>query len=329
MSIRLRRREVIAALGGAAAWPLGARAQQPAKRARIGLLFQTSAATQADRIDAFRAGLRDLGYMEGKDFVIESRWSEGQYERLPNLAAELARLNVDVIVAQGTPAVLAAKQATTTIPIVMTGVGDAEASGLVPRLSRPGANVTGMSFFLPELAAKRIEMLKEFIPNLTDVAILSNPDNRVTEVVMPEIRLAGRTLYLNLHGFTARRPAEFADAFSQMAASRVGALLIVEDSVLVANSIALADFALKQRLPASGSPEFAIAGGLVGYGVDLLDMWRRVPIFVDKLLKGANPGDLPVERSTKFRTALNLKTAKTLGLNIPAIVYARADEVIE
>jgi putative ABC transport system substrate-binding protein len=325
----MNRREFIATLGGSAAWPLVARAQQPAKRARIGLLFQTSATTQAERIDVFRSGLRDLGYMEGNDLVIESRWAEGQYERLPNLAAELVRLSVDVIVAQGTPAVLAAKQATTTIPIVMTGVGDAEASGLVSSLSRPGTNVTGMSFFLPELAAKRIEMLKEFIPDLTDMAILSNPDNRATEVVMPEIRLAGRTLSLDLHAFTARGPAEFADAFSQMAVSRVGALLIVEDSILVVNSRSLADFALKQRLPATGSPEFAIAGGLMGYGVDLLDMWRRAPIFVDKLLKGANPADLPVERSTKFQTVLNLKTAKALGLDIPATVYARADEIIE
>jgi putative tryptophan/tyrosine transport system substrate-binding protein len=274
-------------------------------------------------------GLQDLGWIESKNLVIIYRWAEGDYARLPELAAALIRSNVDVIVTHGTPGSLAAKQATTTIPIVFATAGDAEASGLVASLARPGGNATGLTYFIPELSAKQLELLKETIPGLTEVGILLNLANIQNKLLVPTMRLTAQSLKLQLHQFGVRGPAEFDGAFVAMAAARIGALVVIDDATLIANAPAIAKLATRQRLPASGWPDFAAAGGLMAYGVNYLDMFRRAATFVDKILKGAKPADLPVERATKFETIVNLKTATALGFDIPPSVLARADEVIE
>jgi putative tryptophan/tyrosine transport system substrate-binding protein len=326
----MRRRQFITLLGGAAAaWPLAARGQQASRVFRIGYVGLLTADSLPKRLEAFRAGLRDLGYEEGRNIVIEYRWAEEHYERLPVLFGEMVRLNVDVIVTHGTPGVAAAKRATTTIPIVFAASGDAVASGLVSSLARPTENVTGLTFFNPELAAKRLELFKEIMPGLTDMGVLSNPANPFNEAIVPAMRLTAQALKLALHQFNARGPAEFEVAFAAMAVKRVGALVVLDDATLIASAPALAKLALQQRLPSSGWPDFAVAGGLMAYGVNFPDLYRRAATFVDKILKGAKPADLPVERSTRFETIINLKTANALGLTIPTTLLAIADEVIE
>jgi ABC-type uncharacterized transport system substrate-binding protein len=323
------RREFIKAIAGsAAAWPLAASAQQPTMPV-IGFLGALYASGFATQVEALRAGLRDLGYVEGKNIVIEFRWAEGNYDRLPTLVADLVHLKVDVIVTHGTPGVLAAKQATTQIPIVFAVVGDAVRSGVVSSLARPGGNLTGSTFFQPELIGKRLELLKETMPDLTDVGILLNTANRINDAILPQITPVAQSLKLELHQFDVRARAEFEGAFAAMAAKRVRGLLVFDEAVLIGNTSVVAALALKQHLPSCGWPEFAIDGGLLAYGVNFPDMFRRAATFVDKILKGANPGDLPVERSTKFKTIVNLKTAKALGLVVPYNLLARADEVIE
>ena len=326
----MRRRDFIKVIAGSAAvWPLSTRAQQPsAKVFRIGFLGLPTADSLPKRPEAFRAGLRDLGYQEGRDFVIEYRWADGNYDRLPALFADLVRLKVDVIVTHGTPAALAAKTAT-TIPVVFAVVADALGSGIVSSLARPEANVTGLTFFAPELNAKRVELLKEILPGLTDVGILLNSANPMNEPILPQMSSVAEPLKLELHQFDARAPTELVGAFAAMAARHVGALVIIDDAVMLANAPAVAALALKQRLPSCGWPDFAIGGGLMAYGVDTADMFRRAATYVDKILKGAKPSDLPVERATKFETIVNLKTANALGLTIPYNLLARADEVIE
>jgi putative ABC transport system substrate-binding protein len=289
----------------------------------------TAADSLPKRTEAFRAGLRELGYQEGRDIVIEFRWAEGRYERLPALFAEMVRRNVDVIVTHGTPGILAAKQATATIPIVMATSGDAEASGLVASLARPGGNVTGSTFFNPELAAKRFELLKEILPGLTEAGLLLNPENPINEPTVAAIKPTAQALGLEVHPFGVRGPAELEGAFSAMAAKRVGAVVIIDDAMLIANAPAVARLALQQRLASSGWPDYAVAGGLIGYGVNFPDMFRRAATFVDKILKGAKPTDLPVERASKFETIVNLKTAKALRLDVPTATLLRADAVIE
>jgi putative ABC transport system substrate-binding protein len=326
----MKRREFITLLGGAATWPLTARAQQPAAKVfRIGYLGLTTADSLPKRPEAFRAGLRDLGYQEGRDFVIEYRWADNNYDRLPTLLADLVHLNVDVIVTHGTPGSLAAKKATTKIPAVFAVVGDALGSGIVSSLARPEANVTGSTYFNPELAAKRLELLKEAMPGLTNVGILLNLANPMNEPILPQMNRVAQSLRLELHQFDLRAPTEFEQAFATMAGKRVGALVVIDDPVLLSNAPALAALALKQRLPSCGWPDFATDGGLMAYGVDFLILFRRAATFVDKILKGAKPSNLPVERATKFETIINLKTAKALGLEIPYNLLARADEVIE
>jgi putative ABC transport system substrate-binding protein len=329
MAIHIRRREIIAALVGAATWPLAARAQQSNKVYLIGFVSMLSADSLPQRLEAFRAGLREFGYQEGRNIVIEYRWAEGQYERLPALFAELVRLNVDVIVTHGTPGTLAAKQTTTTIPIVMAAIGDAEASGVVASLARPGGNVTGLTFFNPELAAKRLELLKETLPSLTDVGVLLNPVNPFNEPIVPAMRRTAEPLKLTLHQFGVRDPGEFETAFTEMTAKRVGAVVIIDEATLIANAPTLAQIALQHRLPSIGWPDYAVAGGLLAYGINFPDMFRRAATFVDKILKGAKPSDLPVERSTKFGTIVNLKTAKALAIEVSTSILLRADEVIE
>jgi putative ABC transport system substrate-binding protein len=326
----MRRREVIILLGGAAAaWPPAARAQQSATVARIGFLGATSASSWANRVEAFRLGLRDLGYMEGKNLVIEFRWADESYDRLPTLAAELVRLKVDVLVTYGTPGTLVAKHVTTTIPIVMVHSGDAVAAGLVASLARPGGNVTGSTYFLPELMAKRLELLKDVVPRITQVAILVKPDNPFFGTALPALETAAKSLKIGLQQFEARGPNEFKAAFLAMGKRGVDAVVILEDAVFVSNAKAIADFAAKQRLPSAGFNELAEAGGLIGYGVNFLEMYRRAAVFVDSILKGARPSDIPVEQASKFDLVINMRAAKALGVMMPTSILLRADHVIK
>ena len=325
-----KRRNFLTLLGGAAiAWPLAARAQSMGKVFRIGFVGLPTADSLPKRPEAFRAGLRDLGYQEGRNVVIEYRWADGHYERLPALFAEMIALKVDVLVTHGTPGGLAAKQATTTIPIVFATAGDAVASGLVASLARPGGNVTGSTYFVPELSAKQLELLKETIPGLTDVGVLMNPANPMNEPAVPAMRRTADALKLELHQFGVRGPKELESAFSAMTAKRVGAVIVLDDTTLIANGSVIAEIALRHRLPASGWPDFAVAGGLVSYGINHPDMFRRAATFVDKIFKGSKPAEIPVERAAKFATIINLKTAKALGIDMPTSLLLRADEVIE
>jgi putative ABC transport system substrate-binding protein len=275
-----------------------------------------------------RAGLRDLGYVEGKNLVIEFRWAEEKYERLPELAAELVRLKVDVIVTYG-PGTRAAKAATTTIPIVMATSADPVALGLVASLARPGGNVTGMAGFNPEVAAKRLELLKDAFPRTRQVAVLLNPDNPSLILNLRAMEVAAKSLKLELHQFVVRRSGDLDSAFAAMAKRRVDAVVFGDDPVFVANAGAIAKLAAKTRLPSVGPIELADAGGLMAYGANRLETFRRAAYFVDRILKGAKPADLPVEQATRFETVLNQKTAKALGLQFPQAVLARADRVIE
>jgi len=327
----MRRRGFITLLGSAAvAWPLAARAQQADKVYRIGYLSLGSPGAEANRFNAFRAGLAALGYVEGKNLVIETRWLEGgKYDQLAELAAQLVDLKVDVIVTYTTPGVLAAKRATTTIPIVVAVVADALASGLVSSLARPGGNVTGMTYFVPELAAKRLELLKEAVPSLLQAGVLFNSANPSHEPVLSAMRLTAQALKLELAEFAVREVADLEGAFAAMAAKPVGAVVITEDPVLIYNAEAGAKLAQRYRLASCGFIEFAQAGGFVGYGVDYLDMWRYAATFVDKILKGAKTANLPVERATKFVAIVNLKTAKAIGVEVPTSLLLRADQVIE
>ena len=327
----MKRREFILALGGAAAgWPLTARAQQQAKVARIGYLGLVSASWHAPRVNAFRAGLRDLGYVEGKDIVIEFRWAEGRYDRLPGLAEELVRLNVDVIVTHAAPGAFAAKQATSTIPIVITAIADLPAFGLVESLARPGGNLTGLSFFNAELTAKRLELLKELAPSLTRAAVLLNADNPAgSQLILRELEPTAKALKVELLPFEAREPGDFEGVFAAMISQQIGAAVLHEDPVLNANSKAIVDIVARHRLPTCGFPEFVAAGGLMAYGISFPEMDRRAAVFVDKILKAAKPANLPVERSTKFTTIVNLRTARAMGIDMPTSILLRADEVIE
>ena len=325
----MRRREFITLVGGAAAgWPLAARAQQT-NIARIGFLGLDSASSHAARLAALRAGLRDLGWLEGTNILIEYRWADGNYERLPGLADELVQLKVEVLVTHATPGALAAKSATSTIPIVLTAIGDPLALGLVSSLRLPGGNITGLSIFTPELTAKRLELLKEAVPSLTKVALLLNPDNPLSRFVPQETEPTAKALNITLQIFEARRPSDFGQVFATMIDQKAAALLLSEDTMMIANSNALAVLAAVNRLPSCGFPEFARAGGLIALGVNFPDMDYRAAAFVDKILKGAKPGELPIERATKFNIIINLQTAKALGITMPPTLLIRADEVIE
>ena len=325
------RRKFVLAVGGASlATTFPSLGQQPpAKPARIGILGATSAAGYASRWDAMRAGLRDLGYVEGRNLVIESRWADGQLDRLPELAAELVRLRVDVIVTHGIPGTRAARQATETIPIVMAIVTDPAAAGLVASLARPGGNVTGSSFFAPELAAKRLDLVREFKPGVSQVAVLVNPDNPAfTRTMLDAMETTATSLNVRLRRYEARRPADFEGAFAAMAKDRVEAATVLEEAMLNAHPAAIAALAGKHRLPSIGNRELAEAGGLIGYGVDLPALFRRAAYLVDRILKGAKAGDLPIEQATTFALAVNLRTAGAIGVAIPKAMLLRADQVI-
>ena len=323
-----RRRLVVAGVA-AALTPMPGFAQPATKVARIGFLIPASASSYASRVEALRAGLRDLGYVEGRNLLIEFRVADGKYDRLVDLATELVRLEVEVIVTGGTPGTRAAKQATATIPIVMAVSGDAVVTGLIASLARPGGNITGTTYFDPELHAKRLELLKATVPRATRIGTLINPDNPQTmSSTLPALRRAAESMKVELFLFEARSPSEFEGAISAMTKERVEAVEIADDPMFLGNLRAIADIVASRRLPSTGAKEFAEAGGLLGYGVNFAETFRRAAYFVDKLLKGAKPNDLPVEQATKFELVINLKTAQTLGLTIPQSLLLRADDVI-
>src|SRR5262249_45517123 len=330
----MKRREFIALLSGAAAaCPLGASAEQAAKVPRIGYLGGNVAANPHLR-EAFLQGLRDLGYVEGRNVLIEYRDVEGKYERLPALAAELVALKVDVILAGGTPQPVAAKQATSTIPIVFAGAGDPLGSGLVTSLARPGGNVTGLSVLsTEELVGKCLEQLKQAVPGVSRVAVLWQPGGfaeRTERDTLKGAEVAGRALGVRLQFVEAQGPADFDRAFSDMTRTRAGALTVLQSPMFFSEQRRLVNLAAKNRLPAMYSRmEFVNAGGLMAYGVNFVDVARRVATYVDRILKGTKPGDLPVEQPTKFELVINLKAAKALGLTIPPSVLTRADQVVE
>jgi len=328
----VERRTFLAGTGAVLlAAPHAAEAQQAAKIARIGLLATTSLNPHLG--EAFRQGLRDLGYVEGRNFVIETRNVEGKYERLPALAAELVALKVDLIVVGSTPPAVAAKEATKTLPILFISVADPVASGLVTSLARPGGNATGLATLIPELVGKCLEQLKHAVPGVSRVAVLWQPGalgERTERDMRKEAEIAAGTLGLQFQFVEARGPTDFDRAFSDMARARVGALTVLPTPMFVSERRRLVDLSAKNRLPAVYVwREFVDAGGLMSYGPNLADLWRRAATYVDKILKGANPADLPVEQPTKFELVINLKTAKALGLTIPPSLLGRADEVIE
>jgi putative ABC transport system substrate-binding protein len=319
--------------GGLLAAPLAVEAQQAAKVARIGFLSLHVAPNRHLR-EAFRQGLRDLGYLEGRNVVIEYRDAEGKVERLPALAAELVALKVDVIVTGGgTPTALAAKQATKSIPIVFASAPDPVTDGLVTSLARPGGNVTGSSNLNPELVGKCLEQLKQAVPGVSRVAVLWQPgamDERTEKDMLKRAEVAGRALGVRLQVVEARGPADFGRAFSDMTRARADALTVLGSAMFFSERKRLLDLTAKNRLPAVYSQrEFVDAGGLMAYGPNLADFFRHAATYVDKILKGAKPADLPVEQPTKFELVVNLKTAKALGLTIPPSLLGRADQVIQ
>ena len=309
---------------------LTAEAQPTAKTPRIGILEASPPAARAYLWEAFRQGLIELGYVEGRNIAIERRFAEGQWDRLPDLAAELVRLKVDVIVAGPTPSIRAVQQATRTIPIVMAISGDPVGTGFVASLAHPGVNITGLSVMTSELVGKQLALLKEVVPNVSLVAVLWNPANPLGAPQLREAKVAAQALAVQLQVLEVRAPTKFDGAFAAMTRARAGALLILPDAIFSVNRSRLADLATKSRVPAMyGWREFAEAGGLMSYGPHYADLFRRAATYVDKILKGAKPADLPVEQPSKFELVVNLKTAKTLGLTIPASLLLRADSVVE
>ncbi len=328
----MQRREFIVLIGGAAAavWPQAARAQQPGKIPRVGFMGNSTAALEANLVGPFREGLRELGYVEGRNIAIEYRWADGDYARFPALVAELIAAKVDVIVTAGTPASLAVKKATSTVPLVMIAVGDPVGTGLVPSLARPGGNLTGLSSIAPDLEGKRLELLREIVPKLSHVAFFFNPANPFHAVSMRNGRAAAQALGIKLQPHEVRRSEDLDAAFDTIAKEKPDALLILADRVFLHNRQRMMDFATEQRLPSVNAyREVVEAGGLMSYGPSYEDMHKRAAIYVDKILKGAKPADLPIEQPTKFTLILNLKAAKALGLDVSPMLLARADEVIE
>jgi putative ABC transport system substrate-binding protein len=328
----MNRRTFLAGTGAVLlAAPLAAEAQPVRKLPRVGLLSPGSSSDPLVQpyLDVFRRGLRDLGYVEGQSIIIEYRWAEGQYERLPDLATELIRLKVDVIVAVAV-AVRAAKQATQTIPIVMASADDPVATGLVASLARPGGNITGLSIIAHDLVGKQLQLLRDVVPNVSPVAVLWNPANRSHGPQLREAETAAQALGVQLYPLEAQGPGEIDRAFATMTRERVGALLVLLDSMRLFQRERIADLAAKNRLPALYGLRWHVeAGGLMSYGANQLVQTRRVASYVDKILKGAKPGDLPIEQPTKFELVINLKTAKALGLTILPALLGRADEVIQ
>jgi len=327
----VRRREFITLLGGAAVWPLAARAQQMGKVPRIGYLGSSSPSLEPHFVEAFRQKLRELGHIEGENIAIEYRWAEGQDRRLPELAAELVRLQPNVIVTAGTPGALAAMQATKTIPIVMASSGDPVGAGLVTSLARPGGHVTGFTIVGPQIEGKRLDLLKEAVPELSRVAVLWNPSYPASVSYFNTIENAGRTLRISLDPVAeVRRANELDNAFFAIASARPRALLVVADRFLLAHRKRIVEFAVAKRLPGMFPyREYVEAGGLMSYAPSNIELFRGAATYVDKILKGAKPGDLPVQEPTKLELIVNLKTSKAIGLTVPESFLLRADELIE
>jgi putative ABC transport system substrate-binding protein len=310
---------------------VSAQAQQPKKVPRIGFLAATSPTSGSPaRSEAFREGLRELGYVEGKNIVIEYRYAEGKLDRLPALAAELVRLKVEVIVTAGGASTRPAKEATTAIPIVMAQDTDPVGNGFVASLARPGGNITGLSTLTPEISGKQLELLKEIVPKLSRVAVLGNSNNPGTAQALREMELAAGTLAVQLQFLEVRGPKDIETAFQAASKGHAGAVLVLTSPVATSQRAQIAELAAKSRLPAiSTQSDYMDAGGLMFYGPSITDLYRRAATYVDKILKGAKPADLPVEQPTKFEFVINLKTAKQIGLTIPPNVLARADKVIK
>jgi putative tryptophan/tyrosine transport system substrate-binding protein len=325
----MRRRNFIALLGGMAAWPLVAWAQQTGVR-RIGLVSPFSPADSAPWHRAFRQGLRDLGWIEEKTIEIEYRYADGINDRLPELIADLILRKVDLIVTSVTNDALAAKHATKEIPIVMAAAGDPVATGIVESLAHPGGNITGFSQMNPDLLGKRLELLKEIVPNPSPMAVLWNPEDPISVLSWGEVQLPARKLGIDVQSLQVRSSRDLSNALDQAARARMAALAIMPNPVFVTNLKRIADFCAENRLPSIFHlREFAEVGGLLAYGVDRTDLFRRAASTVDKILKGAKPADLPIQQPTKFELVINLKTARVLGLGVPDKVLAFANEVIE
>jgi putative ABC transport system substrate-binding protein len=325
----MRRRDFISLVGGAAAWPVAARAQQPARLPTIGFLSPASPSSWVPWTDAFVKRLRELGWIDGRTVAIEYRWAEGRPDRYAEIAAEFVRLKVDVIITAGSSAV-AAKQATSTIPIVLAVTGDPVGLGLVMSLARPGGNITGLSLQQEEVAGKRLGLLHEMIPNLHRVAILGDADYPADALEMAEVEATARPLGIEINRLAMRRGDEFAAAFKGLKNVSVDALYVCDDALTATNRLNISTLARAARLPTiSGAREDVEVGGVMSYGPSLADLFRRAAEYVDKILRGAKPADLPIEQPTKFDLAINLKTAKTLGLTVPPSLLALADEVIE
>ena len=329
MASYIERRKFLATLGGAAAaWPFAARAQQPAMPV-VGFLNGASADGYAISARAFRQGLKDTGYVEGENVTIEYRWAEGQYNRLPALAADLVRRKVDVIAANSA-AMLPARAATTTIPIVFTTSLDPVQLGLVASLSRPGGNVTGVTSLNVEVGPKRLELLHELVPTANVIGLLVNPNNPNAQTLSRDMQAAARKLGLQLHVLDASNERDFDGVFGALLQLRAGALVIGTDAFLTSHSEQLAALALRHALPAIYQyPEFTAAGGLMSYGSSVTDSYRHSGVYTGRILKGEKPADLPVQQATKVELIINLKTAKALGLTVPLPLSGRADELIE
>jgi putative ABC transport system substrate-binding protein len=325
-----RRRLVLAALALAlAGGPSPVGAQPAVKLHRIGFLGNSTAALEANLVEPFRQGLRERGYVEGQDVAIEYRWADGKYERFPDLIAELVRLKVDVIVTAGTPAALAVKRATTT-PLVMIAVGDPVGTGLVASLARPGGSITGLTSIAADLEGKRLELLREVVPRLAHMSVLWNPASPFQVVAEKEVRAAAQVLQLKVLSVGVRAAEELDAAFESIAKAKPGALVVLADRLFLHNRAGIVAFATRHRLPGIYAyRELVDAGGLMSFGPSYADMHRRAATYVDKILKGAKPADLPVEQPAKFELVVNLKAAKALGLTVPPSVLARADEVLQ
>jgi putative tryptophan/tyrosine transport system substrate-binding protein len=324
----MKRREFIRLVGGAAAWPVAAHAQP--KIPGVGFMGNSTAALEANLVGSFRDGLRELGYEEGRNIVIEYRWADGKYERFPTLIAELIAAKVNVIVTAGTPAALAVKKATTTVPLVMVAVGDPVGTGLVPSLARPGGNLTGLSSIAPDLEGKRLDILREVVPTLSHVAMFFNSLNPFHVASMRQAHAAAQAMGIKLQEHDIRKSEDLDGAFGAIRKERPDALLILADRVFLHNRQRMMDFTEEQRLPnVNAYKELVEAGGLMSYGPSYEDMHKRAAIYVDKIIKGAKPADLPIEQPSKFTFVVNLKAAKALGVTIPPSLLTLADEVIE
>jgi putative ABC transport system substrate-binding protein len=326
----VRRRFLCCVAGGLLVAPLACLADEPrAKVHRIGFLGNSTAALEANLVGPFRDGLHDLGYVEGRTLDIEYRWADGDYKRFPKLVAELVALGVELIVTAGTPAAQAVQRTAPSTPLVMVAVGDPVGTGLVASLAHPGGNSTGLTSIAPDLEGKRLELLAQVVPGLSHVAVMWNPDNAFHVGSEREVQAASRLLHFDVLSLRVRTPADFDAAFAALVAARPGGLIVLADRIYLHNRARIVDFAARQRLPAVYAyRELVDAGGLMSFGPNYAEMHRRAAVYVDRILKGAAAGDLPIEQPTKFHLLINMRAARALGLTIPQAVVLRADEVI-